>query len=107
MEIKASSFKLRANAPKGQKRFPISNNGKCREVSNVPESQCSSLGVIRTGGHYVYDNDSGTDDSVCGMSWGCIVVDDQYINRKSGGELIHWFKDGSIGIAHYGGKFKI
>jgi hypothetical protein len=24
MEIKASSFKLRANAPKGQKRFPIS-----------------------------------------------------------------------------------
>ena len=26
MEIKASSFKLRANAPKGQKRFPISKS---------------------------------------------------------------------------------
>jgi hypothetical protein len=33
MEIKASSFKLRANAPKGQKRFPISQR------ANAPKGQ--------------------------------------------------------------------
>ena len=33
MEIKASSFKLRANAPKGQKRFPISAHITTMDIS--------------------------------------------------------------------------
>lgn len=127
-----------AHGSGGKNQTP--NNGRCRELSNVANSFCSSVGVIKTGehyssdnvgqavrliglsptnshilargvvlhgGHYVHDNATNTDDSVCGMSWGCIVVDDQYINRKSGGELINWLKDGSIGVAHYGGQFRI
>jgi hypothetical protein len=116
------------------------HDGKCRQVSNVSGSYCSSLGLIETGEHYdsdvvgqavrlkglsptnskieargvvlhggayVEDNASGTNRTICGRSYGCIVVDDQYINKKNGGELIEWLKDGSIGVTHYAGKFKI
>ncbi len=116
------------------------HDGVCREVSNVPNSKCSSLGVIRTaenydsdvvgeavrlhglsptnskildrgvvlhGGAYVSDNASNSDDSISGRSHGCIVVDDRYIDPQTGGELIEWLKGGSIGVAHYGGKFAI
>jgi hypothetical protein len=116
------------------------HDGKCREVSNKSGSNCSSLGVIKTGEHYISDNvgqavrlgglsttnsnndDRGivlhgapyvtdnatnTDTEICGRSWGCIVVADQYINKKNGGELVDWLKDGSIGVAHYAGEFTI
>jgi len=127
-----------AHGKGGANRTP--HDGKTREVSNVPESQCSSLGVIRTGehyvsdvvgeavkldglsstnsnirkrgivlhgGNYVSDNASNTDTSISGRSSGCIVVDDAYIDREKGGELIEWLKNGSIGVAHYGGKFQL
>ena len=116
------------------------HDGKLREVSNVPNSLCSSLGVIKTGPQYVSDvvgeavrlnglsptnsnifdrgvvlhgaayvsdNGSSTDGSICGRSHGCIVVDDQYIDPQTGGELIDWLKDGSIGVTHYAGKFVV
>lgn len=122
----------------GKNRTP--HDGRTREVSNVPKSKCSSLGVIRTGerydsdvvgealrlhglsptnsnilargvvlhgGSYVNDNNSGTDKSISGRSHGCLVVDDQYIDRETGGELLEWLRDGSIGVVHYGGKFAI
>jgi hypothetical protein len=59
------------------------------------------------GSEYVYDNDAGTDKKICGRSSGCIVLDDQYINRQAGGEVIEWLKNGSIGVTHYAGKFTI
>jgi hypothetical protein len=116
------------------------HDGKTREVSNVPGSHCSSLGVIITGehydsekvgeavrlnglspsntnlrargvvlhgGHYVIDNERNTDTSICGRSEGCIVVDDRYIDHETGGELIEWLKDGSIGVAHSAGRFTL
>lgn len=122
----------------GQNRDP--HDGKTRQVSNVPGSHCSSLGVILTGEHYdsekvgdavrlnglsptntnlrargvvlhggqyVSDNNQNTDTSICGRSEGCIVVDDQYIDYVTGGELIDWLKDGSVGVAHYDGRFAI
>lgn len=122
----------------GKNRSP--HDGKTREVSNVPGSHCSSLGVILTGEHYdsekvgeavrlnglsptntnlrargivlhggsyVSDNEENTDTSICGRSEGCIVVDDRYIDHETGGELIEWLKDGSVGVAHYAGKFTI
>jgi hypothetical protein len=122
----------------GANRTP--HDGKTREVSNVPNSQCSSLGVIRTGEHYdsdvvgeavrlqglsptnsrildrgvvlhggayVFDNETNTDTTVSGRSHGCIVVDDRYIDRETGGELIEWLKNGSIGVAHHNGEFTI
>lgn len=118
----------------GSNREP--HDGWTREVSNVPNSKCSSLGVIRTGvrydsdlvgealrlhglsptnskilargivlhgGSYVVQSNT----SVAGRSYGCLVVDDDYIDRETGGELLEWLRDGSIGVAHYGGKFKI
>ena len=127
-----------AHGKGGANRTP--HDGKTREVSNVPESHCSSLGVIRTGehydsdvvgeavkldglsdtnsnirkrgivlhgGNYVFDNASNTDTSISGRSSGCIVVDDRYIDRETGGELVQWLKDGSIGVTHYAGKFQI
>lgn len=122
----------------GRNRTP--HDGVTRQVSNVPGSHCSSVGVILTGehydsekvgdavrlnglsptntnlrprgvvlhgGHYVSDNERGTDTSICGRSEGCIVVDDQYIDHDSGGELIDWLRDGSVGVAHHGGRFAI
>ena len=116
------------------------HDGNIREVSNVPNSQCSSLGAVKTGEHYdsdvvgeavrlhglsptnskilergvvihggpyVFDNEKNTDSSISGRSHGCIVVDDRYIDRETGGELIEWLKNGSIGVAHYDGKFKL
>lgn len=127
-----------AHGQGGKNKTP--HDGKCREVSNVPNTLCSSLGNLRTGEHYtsdvvgqavrlhglsktnsnnfdrgivihgapyVTDNASNTDDEVSGRSSGCIVVDDQYINRTNGGELIEWLKDGSVGVAHYAGRFTI
>jgi hypothetical protein len=64
-------------------------------------------GIVLHGAEYVHDNESNTDTSVSGRSWGCIVVDDRYIDRGTGGELINWLKDGSIGVAHYAGEFTI
>lgn len=70
-------------------------------------SKILARGVVLHGGAYVSDNEKNTDTSIPGRSWGCIVVDDKYISRQSGGELIEWLKDGSVGVAHYAGKFKI
>jgi hypothetical protein len=64
-------------------------------------------GVVLHGGNYVSDNERNTDTSICGRSEGCIVVDDQYIDHDTGGELIDWLKDGSVGVAHHGGRFTI
>ena len=122
----------------GENRVP--HDGRTREVSNVPNSNCSSLGVIRTGarydsdvvgealrlhglspsnskilargvvlhgGAYVEDNKSNSNTEKCGRSHGCIVVDDRFIDRDTGGELLEWLRDGSIGVAHYKGAFEI
>jgi hypothetical protein len=70
-------------------------------------SNNNARGIVLHGGNYVTDNATNTDTEICGRSWGCIVVDDQYINKEDGGELIEWLKDGSIGVAHYAGKFTI
>lgn len=70
-------------------------------------SKILKRGVVLHGGQYVFDNESNTDTSVCGRSEGCIVVDDRYIDHETGGELIEWLKDGSIGVAHYAGEFTI
>jgi hypothetical protein len=112
------------------------HDGMCREVSNVPESKCSSLGVMKTGHHYVSaqigdairlhglspTNSNilkrlvvfhggayveGNNGKICGRSLGCIVVDDDYMNPAKSGDLIKWLKGGSIGVAHYNGKFSI
>jgi hypothetical protein len=64
-------------------------------------------GVVLHGGQYVSDNAQNTDTSICGRSEGCIVVDDQYIDYETGGELIDWLKDGSVGVTHYNGRFAI
>ena len=122
----------------GRNRHP--HDGVTREVSNVPGSHCSSLGVILTaehydsekvgdavrlnglsptnsnisrrgvvlhGGKYVSDPAQGSDNSICGRSEGCIVVDDQYIDYHDGGELIDWLKDGSVGVCHSNGQFEL
>jgi hypothetical protein len=127
-----------AHGKGGATRTP--HDGRTREVSNVPESHCSSLGVIRSGehydsdvvgeavklhglsptnsnifkrgivlhgGNYVSDNALNTDTSISGRSSGCIVVDDRYIDRETGGELIEWLKNGSICVTHYAGKLEI
>ena len=132
-------FKYKCAHGVGGKNFSP-HDGKIRQVSNVPNSKCSSLGVIKTGEHYdsdvvgeavrfhglsptnskifdrgivlhgaayVSDNPSNTDDSICGRSHGCVVVDDRYIDRETGGELIEWLRDGSIGVTHYAGKFTL
>lgn len=68
-------------------------------------SNMYSRGCHLHGGSYVSDNEAGTDTSIPGFSQGCIVVDDKYINRGTGGELIEWLRDGSVGVAHYAGRF--
>lgn len=70
-------------------------------------SRILARGVVLHGGQYVSDNASNTDTSISGRSEGCIVVDDRYIDHETGGELIEWLKDGSIGVAHYAGRFTI
>lgn len=64
-------------------------------------------GVVLHGGEYVNDADDSSDKSIAGRSKGCLVVDDRYINRKRGGKLIDWLKNGSIGVAHHNGNFSI
>ncbi|MFN0077776.1 MAG: murein L,D-transpeptidase catalytic domain-containing protein [Prosthecobacter sp.] len=116
------------------------HDGVCRQVSNVSESGCSSVGIIVTaelynsgkvgralrldgvsttndkirargvvlhGGQYVFDNDASTDKSLSGRSLGCIVTDERYIHPTDGGELLDILANGSIGVTHFGGKFKI
>ncbi|MFZ1221382.1 MAG: murein L,D-transpeptidase catalytic domain-containing protein [Chthoniobacterales bacterium] len=116
------------------------HDGKCRQISNVSESGCSSVGAIRTlepytsgkvgkalrllglsdtnnkiegrgvvlhGAEYVHDNNASTDTSLSGRSLGCIAVDEKYIHPTAGGELIDVLANGSIGVAHFAGKFKI
>jgi hypothetical protein len=116
------------------------HDGKCRQVSNVKESGCSSVGAIRTleiyssskvgealrleglsstnsnirergvvlhGAQYVHDNDASTDASISGRSLGCIATDEKYIHPTAGGELLDVLADGSIGVTHFAGKFKI
>lgn len=68
-------------------------------------SNILSRGVVLHGGSYVSDNKAGSDTSIPGRSQGCLVVDDQYIHYHSGGDLIDWLKNGSIGVAHYAGAF--
>lgn len=74
---------------------------------SATNSKILSRGVVIHGGQYVFDNESNTDTSISGRSEGCIVVDDRYIDHETGGELIEWLKDGSIGVAHYAGRFVI
>jgi hypothetical protein len=64
-------------------------------------------GIVLHGGHYVSDNEGNTDTSICGRSEGCIVVDDRYIDHETGGELIEWLKNGSIGVTHFNGRLRI
>ena len=64
-------------------------------------------GVVLHGGQYVFDNDTSTDNSLSGRSLGCIVTDERYIDPNAGGQLLDVLANGSIGVAHYGGKFKI
>lgn len=70
-------------------------------------SRILARGVVLHGGQYVSDNEGGTDTSICGRSHGCFVVDDRYIDYHTGGELIEWLRDGSIGVAHYAGAFAL
>jgi len=70
-------------------------------------SKILARGVVLHGSSYVYDNEGNTDTSVCGRSYGCIATDDKYISKTGGGELIEWLRDGSIGVTHYAGAFKI
>lgn len=70
-------------------------------------SNMQGRGVVLHGSEYVRDTDNSTDKSVSGRSLGCLVVDDAYINRESGGKLIGWLKNGSVGVSHYGGKFSL
>ncbi len=64
-------------------------------------------GIVLHGGDYVPDNLAGNNREISGRSEGCIVVSTLFIDRAKGGELIDRLKDGSIGVAHYGGEFKI
>lgn len=70
-------------------------------------SNILARGVVLHGSSYVFDNETSTDTTISGRSLGCIVVDDKYINFDTGGELIEWLRDGSIGVAHYDGSFTI
>ncbi len=55
----------------------------------------------------VHDSDDNSDTRIAGRSHGCLVVDDLYINKKRGGKLIDWLKNGSIGVAHHNGSYTI
>jgi hypothetical protein len=116
------------------------HDGKCRQVSNVDGSGCSSVGAIQTlglytsnkvgralrlkglsgtnsnierrgvvlhGSDYVHDNDASTDNELSGRSLGCIATDEKYIHHADGGELLDVLANGSIGVTHFAGKFKI
>ena len=83
--------------------------GKAVKLSGLSptNSNIYSRGVVLHGGSYVPDNLSGTNRGISGRSEGCIVVSTLFIDRAKGGELIDRLKDGSIGVTHYGGEFKI
>ncbi len=70
-------------------------------------SNIEGRGVVLHGGSYVFDNDASTDKQLSGRSLGCIVTDESYIHYEKGGELLDVLAGGSIGVAHYAGKFKI
>lgn len=70
-------------------------------------SNIEARGVVLHGGDYVSDNDASTDTEKCGRSLGCIVTADEYIHFAKGGEIIDVLANGSVGVAHFGGKFKI
>ena len=83
--------------------------GEALRLHGLSETNSNNLarGIVLHGGSYVEDNEAGTNNNISGRSHGCIVVDDRYIDRNTGGELLEWLRDGSIGVAHYGGSFKI
>ena len=97
----------------GEIRTGAKNNGDLvgRSVLlhglSATNSRMLAREIVLHGGEYVHDNDAGTDTSVSGRSQGCIVVDNDYINFSTGGELIDWLYGGSIGVAHYDGRFSI
>jgi hypothetical protein len=64
-------------------------------------------GVVLHGGNYVFDNDTSTNKKLSGLSLGCIVTDERYIHYARGGELLDVLAGGSIGVAHFAGKFKL
>lgn len=83
--------------------------GRALRLHGLSETNSNILGrgVVLHGGLYVNDKKSGTDNSICGRSEGCIVVDDDYIDYEDGGDLIEWLKSGSIGVVHHDGEFAI
>lgn len=106
------------------------HDGKCREVSNVNGSHMSCLGLFKCaetyegksgysmridglnstnsnararavvvhGSDYVKDSNS----VICGRSWGCPAVDNNYHRQ-----IIGMLKNGSPLLSHYAGKFSI
>jgi len=70
-------------------------------------SNIEGRGVVLHGGDYVHDNDANTDNDLSGRSLGCIVTDENYIHHAEGGELLDVLANGSIGMTHFAGKFKI
>lgn len=106
------------------------HDGFTREVSNIPESHMSCLGLFKTGNTYYGSNGyslrlhglsdtndnaysraivmhkSGyvrdSDNSICGRSWGCPSVDPKYYKQ-----IIDMLKDGSPLYSHFNGKLKI
>ncbi len=75
-------------------------------VSNTND-RIRARGVVLHGGQYISDNDTSTDTSLSGRSLGCIVTDELYIHPIAGGQLLDVLANGSIGVTHYGGNFKI
>ena len=49
----------------------------------------------------------GTNREISEQSEGCLVVSTLFIDLVKGGELIDRLKNGSIGVTHYSGQFKI
>ena len=70
-------------------------------------SNIEGRGVVLHGSDYVHDNDASTDSQLSGRSLGCIVTDEKYIHHADGGELLDVLANGSIGVTHFAGKFKI
>ena len=70
-------------------------------------SNIEGRGVVLHGSDYVFDNDASSDKQISGRSLGCIVADEEYIHHAVGGELLDVLANGSIGVTHFAGKFKI
>ena len=49
---------------------------------SLTNSNILDRGIVLHGGAYVFDDESNSDTSVSGRSWGCIVVDDRYMTMR-------------------------